>query len=335
MEIRPATLDEVRNAQASGNILKPVRLALCMESCITEVEMHDNFFATLERGFTPINEYLGAYSGTCSVVGSAPSIRQTHKELTGDVIAINSAISYLLDQGVVPKFGVLWDGTEVVEKFARPHPDITYLVASRCHPKVFERLRDCKVIVWHAGGDHNIVEVMQREDVVKKMGIPQPLVLGGSAGVTRTMYLATALGYTDLHIYGADSSYSEDGATHVTGSVVPEKDFTISIGDNTEGAPATWFRTTPEWCQQVNEYRSIYALFTLGGRIKVSVHGGGLMGEMHSRIAAQKEFLGEEKFNANIISQDKLQAEVNEMASGIDVKSNPLQENENVANACQ
>lgn len=287
-----------------------------MESCITENEMHAHFHATLARGFVPINSHLGAYSGTCSIVGSAPSIRETHKELKGDVIAINSAISYLLDQGIVPKFGVLWDGTQVVEKFARPHPSITYLVASRCHPDVFERLKDCNVVVWHAGGDHNIVEVMQREDVQRKMGIPQPLVLGGSAGVTRTMYLATALGYTDLHLYGADSSYSEEGDTHVRGSVVPEKDILISLGDNSAGAPALWFRTTPEWCQQVNEYRSIYALFTLGGRIKLAVHGGGLLGEMHKRIVAQKEALGEQRFNEEIIAQDKLQADANDMASG-------------------
>ena len=72
MEVRPATLEEVQAAQARGNVLKPVRLALCMESCITETEMHENFYATIERGFEPINEYLGAYAGSCSIVGSAP-----------------------------------------------------------------------------------------------------------------------------------------------------------------------------------------------------------------------------------------------------------------------
>ena len=115
MEIRPATTDEVRNAQAAGKILPPTRLALSMTSCITAEEMHGNFFATLERGFTPINDYIGASAGTCSIVGSGPTIKETHKELVGDVIAINSAISYLLDHGIVPKFAVLWDGAEIVE----------------------------------------------------------------------------------------------------------------------------------------------------------------------------------------------------------------------------
>lgn len=330
MEVRPATTDEVRKAQAAGKILPPVRLALSMTSCITSNDLHSNFYATLERGFTPINDLLGSYHGTCSIVGSGPTIRQTHKELVGDVIAINSAISYLLDCGIVPKFGVLWDGTEIVEKFARPHPDITYLVASRCHPKVFERLKDCKVIVWHAGGDHDIAEVMSKPEVIAKM-THQPLICGGSAGVTRTLYVASVLGYTDIHLFGADSCYTGND-THVRGSVVPEKDIMVSLGNNTEGSPAIWFRTTPEWCAQVNEYRSIYAL-TVSGRlsaltkgpentfpIRLEVHGDSLFKAMHDRLVAKRMSLGDEKFISDTQAQAEEQWKIDEASSKIDEK---------------
>lgn len=298
-----------------------------MTSCITSEEMHSNFFATLERGFTPINEYLGAYSGTCSIVGAGPTIKHTHKELVGDVIAINSAISYLLDQGIVPKFGLLWDGTEIVEKFARPHPDITYLVASRCHPKVFEKLKDCKVVVWHAAGDHDILEVMSRPEVFEKLKIPQPVIAGGSAGVTRTIYVASVLGYTDIHLFGADSCYSHDGETHVRGSVVPEKDIMVSLGDNSEGAPAIWFRTTPEWCQQVNEYRSIYAL-TVSGRlsaltqgpenilaVNLQVHGESLFKTMHDRLVEKRKLMGDKEFVQDMQLQSLEQWKLDEASS--------------------
>ncbi len=312
-----------------------------MTSCITSQEMHTNFFATLERGFTPINEHLGAYSGACSIVGSGPSIKETHKELKGDVIAINSAISYLLDQGIVPKFGVLWDGTEIVKKFARPHPDITYLVASRCHPKVFENLKGCKVIVWHAAGDHDIVDVIQRPEVFEKLKIAQPLICGGSAGVTRTLYLASVLGYADIHLFGADSCYSSAGETHIRGSVVPEKDILVSLGNGTEGAPAAWFRTTPEWCAQVNEYRSIYAL-TVSGRlsaltqgpenrlkVNLSVHGDSLFKAMHDRLEAKRASMGDEKFIADIQAQADLQCQLDAKASA-QLDDKPLQPLEGV-----
>ena len=308
----------------------PVRLALTMSSCITSDEMHANFFATLDRGYVPINDHLGAYSGTCSVVGSGPSIHETHRELVGDVLAINSAISYLLDQGIIPKFGVLWDGTEIVEKFARPHPDIIYLVASRCHPKVFERLKDCNVVVWHAAGDHDIVEVMSRPEVYDRMAAPEPLICGGSAGVTRTLYLASVLGYTDIHLFGADSCYSSLGETHIRGSLVPEKDVFISLGDGSEGAPAMYFRTTPEWCQQVNEYRAMYAL-TVSGRlsaiikdppyklpIHLEVHGHSLFKAMHDRLVKSHEQLGDEKFMDMIQSQTEKQHELDQASQRIE-----------------
>jgi hypothetical protein len=307
-------MDEVKAAQASGNIGSLLPLCLYMESCITSKEMHHNFFATLERGFTPITDYIGAYSGTCSIVGAGPTIQETHKDLTGDVIAINSAISFLLDHGIVPKFGFLWDGTEVVEKFARPHPDITYLVASRCHPKVFDRLKDCKVVVWHAGGDHDIAEVMLRPEVIEKMPVPQPLIAGGSAGVTRALYLAACMGYEDIHLFGGDSCYSDAGDTHIRGSVVKEKDMMVSLGNDTPGAPAMWFRTTPEWCQQVNEYRGIYMLAVAGRlaaltrtnmlkKLSIDVHGDSLFKAMHDRLVAKREFQGDEKFIAEIEQQ--------------------------------
>lgn len=318
MEIRLATADEVRIAQAAGEILPPVRLALSMTSCITSQEMHRNFHATVDRGFIPINDLLGAFTGSCSIVGAGPTIKETHKEFVGDVIAINSAIGYLLDCGIVPKFCLLWDGTEIVEKFARPHPDITYLVASRCHPAVFERLKDCKVIVWHAGGDHDIVDVMVRPDIVAKMKIPQPLICGGSAGVTRTIYVASVLGYSDIHLFGADSCYSGEGKTHINGSLVPEKDILITLGDNSEGAAAIWFRTTPEWCAQVNEYRGIYAL-TVSGRlsaltkgietfpITLEVHGESLFKAMHDRLEAKRKAQGDVKFVEEIQIQSEQQ----------------------------
>ena len=109
-----------------------------------------------------------------------------------------------------------------MREFAVPHPDITYLVASRCHPDVFKRLEGCKIIVWHAGGDHNI------NDLLCERKLNEPMVNGGSAGVTRAMFLVNCLGYTDQHIFGADSSYTGDD-THIRGSLVPEKDLMVSI----------------------------------------------------------------------------------------------------------
>ena len=246
-----------------------VPLLLSMECCATETEMNGNVEATLARGYTRLNEYLDAFSGRLSICGSGPSLGLTYRDLTGDVLAINNSLRFLLEKGVVPKFAMFWDAAEVVAEFAIPHPDITYLVGARCHPKVFERLQGCKIIVWQAGGDHNIKEFLASR------AIDEPMVNGGSAGVTRAMYLAYAIGYkTEIHIHGADSSYSDEGKTHVNESLVPEKDFRIWVG-NHDGNKQ--FRTTPEWCGQVEEMKLIYTLFSQALGVRVKVHGWGML----------------------------------------------------------
>ena len=68
-------------------------------------------------------------------------------------------------------------------------------------------------------------------------------------------------------------------------SLVPEKDFFVWIG-NGEGKRC--FRTTPEWCSQVNEFKDIYTTFchpTID--IKVEVHGAGMLPHMWTLMKAK------------------------------------------------
>jgi hypothetical protein len=302
--MQPAGTVEAKQVIAGGDIPPLLPLALHMVGCATQEEMNSNLSNTIARGYTPINDYLDKFSGTCSLVGSGPSINETYTELKGDVMAVNNAIRFLVEKGIYPKWAMLWDAADIVAKFVVPDPRITYLVGSRCHPDVFKALEGCKVIVWHAGGDHNINEL------IIKNNIKEPLVNGGSAGVTRGIYLVSALGYRDIHIFGADSSYSDDGKTHVNGSLVPEKDIMVSVGNE----PPAWFRTTPEWCAQVEEYRCIYAMFTHNDTHKITVYGKGMFQYMHDVLTAKKAEFGPEKFLENISAQEAHRQKLSELA---------------------
>ena len=311
MQFRHATREEIAASEAAGETLPLLKLGLAMEGCATESEMNANFFSTLERGYTPINGYLGKYEGACSLIGSGPSIAWSYEGITGDAIAINGAIKFLLDKGIVPKFGMIWDADPICEKFAIPHPGITYLIASRCHPKVFDKLKDCKVVVWHAAGDNNIVELMNRPEVIAKQPCEEPLINGGTAGITRGIFIASSLGYNEINIYGADSSYSDEGQTHVNGSLVHEKDTIVSIGNN----PPFYFRTTPEWCAQVMEYKAIYAIYVAAYGIKLNVHGDGMLKKMHEILKAQLEMMGRDKFLVMVNEQENERQAMNASAS--------------------
>ena len=316
IHLKSTSKGEMEKALAAGVTLPLVPLALGMECTASEGEMNSNFFATLDRGYTPINDFLWKEGGKeVCLVGAGPSLKETHKELIElghDICAVNSGIKFLVGKNIIPKYAMLWDASEIVKNFVVPHPEITYLVASRCHPEVFERLKDCKVVVWHANGDHNILEIMNRPEVTSRQKVEEPLINGGSAGITRGIYLMANLGYKKIHLFGADASYLDD-KTHVMGSLVYEKDIMVSIGNN----PPRFFRTTPEFCAQVEEYKSIFTLFVVHCCNELVVHGDGMLPHMHRVMEAKLELQGKEKFIQSMMESVLQDHKLNESASKV------------------
>ena len=68
----------------------------------------------------------------------------------GPVIALNGALRLFVAHGMAPDFWAACDPQEIVARFLEVAPAATrYLVASKCHPAVFEALHDWrKFQVW-------------------------------------------------------------------------------------------------------------------------------------------------------------------------------------------
>ena len=223
----------------------------------------DNIRATFERGYIRFNELMDtAKGGTISIVGAGPSLARTYKEITGDILACNSAHDFLIGKGIIPKYALYWDANPVIAKMAKnPHPDVTYLVASRCHPDLFKALAGHRVIVFHALGGEPV------DQFLMSLNRMEPMIGGGSAGVTRGTYLAGAMGYKTLHLFGVDSSYEND-ATHVGGSIIDQKQMRLRVCGK-------WFLTAPWMALQVADFKLICPQLQAMG-IKITVHGTGM-----------------------------------------------------------
>jgi hypothetical protein len=246
-----------------------VPVVINMELCALPSEVARNLSRTLQSRYTRFNEYVNSQSGKASICGFGPSFLRTWDRLSGDVFACNGATQFLLEKGVVPKYSVMFDADEILAQFAIPHPGITYLVASRCHQAVFDKLEGCNVVVWHVKGDEAIDELL---DLHNK---PEPMVHGGSAGVTRTWFLAHAMGYREFHVHGADTSY-EGEFTHARKSLVEER--LLEVWWN-----GRWYKTTPWLCGQIDDFKLLAPeLEKLG--VKMVFHGNGLMPDMAKAI---------------------------------------------------
>lgn len=247
-------------AGSSQGSLSPV--VFKTELVETGDRIESNIRSCLSQPYLSFNHLLAKpFQKSMSIVGSAPSIHWTWKHVVGDIIACNAAHDFLIKKKITPKYGMLWDPVEVLNDFITPNDHTTYLIASRCHPKLFKRFEGRKVVVWHADGDLRIKELLQE---YKKL---EPVVMGGSTGVTRSLFLAVAMGYLDLHIFGGDSSCDE--GSHIRKSVVDEEYMQIF-------AAGRWFKTTPWLAVQAEDFQKLAPYLSKVG-VSLTIYGDGLI----------------------------------------------------------
>lgn len=234
----------------------------------TTEQIDGNIERTLQSSYLPFNPLINSCTGAVSIVGSGPSLKETWQDIpkvNGKIIACNASASFLWERGLTPDYAMCFDADKLAEPFFKnPHKDVTYLIASRCHPIVYENLKDRKVIVWHAKGDLNIEKLLAKH---RKM---EPMVGGGGAAVTRTMFISQVMGFKRLHLWGADSSYRKGvGDTHIGKSTTEERYLQVMCNNKV-------FDTTPWMASQAEDFKALVpALQRIG--LKISVHGDGLI----------------------------------------------------------
>lgn len=262
----------------------------------THEDISRNIQSALDRNLPRYTTLVGQEKGTVSIVGSGPSLKrnwQQLKKLGGDIIACNAAYQFLLGKGITPKYMMCFDADPLMLEFMTPHPEITFLLASRCPPKAFDLVAGCNVVCWHAAGDQDI------ESLLQKAGrFDDPMVIGGTSATTRGMLIAQTLGYTDIHMWGADASFAKDGETHIRQSTTLEKRMFVNMAGRV-------FETAPWMTQQVKDFELLApALRDLYG-VKLTVHGDGLLPQAAASMGfsvdwslAIRQFFRQWKWNA-------------------------------------
>ena len=232
----------------------------------TVEDIDRNIEHALQRAYIPLPELVGTKKGAVSIVGSGPSLKgnwQRMRDMGHPIIACNAACQFLLERGIVPDYMFCFDADPLMLEFITPHPDITYLIGSRCPPQTFDLLAGCKVVVWHANGDEHI------EALLNKHNKMEPMVAGGSAAVTRSMMLAQAMGWSEIHLWGCDSSHlAED--THIRKSTTDEKRMHIMVVGRE-------FICSPWMAQQAEDFKALANPMRDSLGVDLVVHGDGLI----------------------------------------------------------
>lgn len=178
----------------------------------------------------------------------------------GMTMALNGALNLFPDDNP-PDFWCVSDPQALVADFIkRPSHATTFLVASKCHPAVFERLRGFDVRLWH----------------LTDVDIPGVRSVPCATSVTLTaLILAQRLGFRSIDVWGWDCCFGEDGRHHAGDGEMGVTAGVIDIRVGPEEMDAR-FRTTPTWALEAQEAVGILPLLRWAG-VDVTVHGLGLV----------------------------------------------------------
>lgn len=185
----------------------------------TEDLRWDNIKANIQRDLPWFTGFKDE-GRTAVVVCGAPSMRdhvsdiRFHKRHGARIVSVNNAWRFLVENGITPDVHVMLDARPENAEFVKDAPKSTrYVLASQCHPSVFDALADHDVVLWHnAFGD----EAKHRQflDLLAPYDATKPIILvpGGCTVGLRALWLCALSGFRRIHVYGIDSSY--DGDAH-------------------------------------------------------------------------------------------------------------------------
>jgi uncharacterized Rossmann fold enzyme len=210
------------------------------------------------------------------IVGGGPSLKDTldgirfRKSQGGKIWCLNNSWRVLHKAGIKFDAIVMMDARPENVAFLEGAPDCQFYIAAICHPSVFEALKGKNVTLWHPHqgneGEQACMEAERKEGVL--------LPGGGTVGL-RAMFLAHALGFRKLHLYGMDSSY-RDNDHHAYEQALNDgetvKEMKMEQSDRI-------YRCSVWMMRQADEFRWHWTRLVAAG-CTVTAHGDGLLPDL-------------------------------------------------------
>ncbi len=249
---------------------KIIPLQIITKTHSSQDELVGNVRVNLAR---PIQRFLGlpgllAQRGEpLAIVGGGPSLSANLDKLRSfkQIMVVGSAHDHLVSLGIIPSFALAVDAKDdAVDYFRHPQDKTSYLLASQCHPNLFDKLKDHKIAMWHFKG--------QLDDEEKHFHGEQTISWGCMVGVM-SIQIALFLGFQELHFFGFDCSFIED--EHHSYPVGPYAD-SIEAEQATFKVNGREFQSTTGLVSQVENIFDVFA--SPGGQfLKGYVYGEGLL----------------------------------------------------------
>lgn len=220
----------------------------------------------MSRGLPSMKEQ-SVREGHLTLACYGPSLKRTYRDISGPVLSVSGAHDFLCERGRIPDWHAVVDPREDNAKMLRHANDHTqYLIASVCHPSVFDALEGRKVAIWHCYRDAMDADWIAANDPTG------PVVHGGSTIGMRSLELAHILGFRAVDIHGMDSCFDAPDKQWAGAHSGKVHDVTlVRVGKHPKP-----FATSALMIQQAREL----VAFWQSRDIKIRVRGDGMIAAM-------------------------------------------------------
>lgn len=226
--------------------MKPLEISVKAAGTIDELQR--NIRGALARNLPELQPAIVSHDGTLVICGSGPSLPEYINEIREQreidrrpIVACNGAHDFLCSKGIPPNLFLSVDPRDtILPNVSLKNQDTIYLLASRCHPSVFDHLADCKIMVWHSWAPGEETEAFKGH-----MGIG-----GGTTSGMRAIHVGYVLGFRKFILYGMDSCLAPDRMTKRFSGEKAGRIVDVIVGGKT-------FYTNIAMAQQANEFQSL------------------------------------------------------------------------------
>lgn len=218
----------------------------------------------------PWLEILPQNEGDVVIVGGSPSLKEKLSEIKARndngqfIIATNGTHDYLIENGIIPNAHIIIDARPENAKFvSKPNSEVHYYIAAQCAPETFKALENDNTTLIH-------LNRMGCIDIIPPTDKQINLLSGGSTVGMIAISLAHCLGYRRFHLYGMDSSYSDDEHHAYKQDINNHENvMEVTAGDRN-------FFAAPWMIQQANEFQQLARILVNEDCI-ITVAGDGLL----------------------------------------------------------
>ena len=147
------------------------------------------------------------------LLGSGPSLNDSEADIVAllhggaKLVTVNGSYHWALARNLRPSAQVILDGRAENARFVQPAvTQCAYLLASQCHPAVWDAVEGRAVWIWHPVGQDEETKTLL-DTYYQQRWMP---VQGGCTVISRALWLLRLQGYVRIDLFGVDCCWRGD-----------------------------------------------------------------------------------------------------------------------------